>query len=92
MNHLALVVVFALGAVVGWAAHEQHRSGDLGGPEDIVVQHPQQNQFGTGSVKTRVKLYSIGDTTCDSMPEGTTNATLWIVTINGTSYRGVAQE
>jgi hypothetical protein len=92
MNNLTLVAVFALGALVGWGAHELNRSDEAEGPEEIVVQHPQPNPFGVGSTKTRIKLYSVGDTTFGAMPEGTTNATHWIVTINGVNYRGVAKD
>jgi hypothetical protein len=92
MKNLLLVAAFVLGTAVGWAAHERQRIGELAGPDEIVVQHPQQNAYGMGSVKTRIKLYSIGDITFAELPQDTTNATHWIVTINGVNYRGVARD
>ncbi len=92
MKATTLAVVLAIGAGIGWTAREPQRAGVLDGTEDIVVQHPQRNAFGMGSSKTRVRLYGAGDEDFAPMPEGTSNATLWIVTINGINYRGVAQQ
>ena len=92
MKSATLAVVLAIGAVIGWTAREPQQVGVVDGTGDIVVQHPQRNAFGMGSSKTRVRLYGAGDEDFAPMPEGTSNATLWIETINGTNYRGVARE
>jgi hypothetical protein len=92
MKSLALVTVFAfaVGVAAGWSAHDQPLAAQAG--DVIVVQHPHQNPYGVGSKYTRVKLYSAGDDSFDPIPPDTTNATHWIVTINGVSYHGVAQD
>ena len=92
MKGITIAVALALGAVAGWMARAPQQSAVLDGADDIIVQHPHQNQFGTGSNKTRIRLYGAGDQDFGPMPAGASNATLWVVTINGTNYRGVAQE
>jgi hypothetical protein len=57
---------------------------------DVIV--PQQNPYGIGSKQTRVKLYSAGDDSFEPISPGTTNATHWIVTINGVNYQGTTQD
>ena len=92
MKVIAIAVAVAFGAWVGWTVRGSQSCGAIDCTEDIIVQHPQQNPYGSGSGKTRIRLYGVGDDDFGPMPENTSNATLWIVTINGLNYRGVAQE
>ena len=92
MKGMTIAVAVAFGALVGWTVRGSQCCESIGCTEDIIVQHPQQNSYGIGSGKTRIRLYGVGDDDFAPMPENTSNATLWIVTINGTNYRGVAQE
>jgi len=92
MKTVWIVVALAVGGAGGWVMRAPPHTGVLDGTEEIVVQHPSPNAYGAGSRKTRIRLYSVGDEDFGPMPENTSSATFWIVTIGGTNYRGVAQE
>jgi hypothetical protein len=92
MRNLVVVAALGIGALAGWTARGSQRTGALDDTAEIVVQHPQQNPYGTGSTKTRIKLTSAGDDDFGPLPENTSNANFWVLTINGTNYRGVAQD
>jgi hypothetical protein len=92
VKYVTVALSLVVGAAVGWAARDAQRIGVLDGTAEIVVQHPQQNPFGVGTARTRIRVYGVGDDDFAPMPSGASNADLWVVTINGTNYRGVAQD